>query len=136
MSLLSRHVNELISEEFVLGVSHGFSRDAGEELGGKKLEKAIQSTKIVIVTPSASKSFTGYMAIEQKIADASVGAAMKDLQFPARCQVKYRRALTTQKSVMDGREVSKDVEILVVTGIQYMSAVDLVDVKVPEKKAA
>ncbi len=124
MSLLSRHVSELKSEEFVLGVSGGFVGEAGTKFAN------LESTKLVIVAASASKNWTGFTAIEQSIADASVGASMKERSFPARCMVTYRRVTATEKKQVEGKEISKDVEKLVVTGIEYLSQVDLVDVKV------
>ncbi|GAB2895645.1 hypothetical protein GCM10027046_26140 [Uliginosibacterium flavum] len=124
MSLLSRHVSELKSEEFVLGVSTGFTGEKGGRMEG------IESTKITIVSTPASKNWTGYTAIDQKIADASVGESMKDKLFPARCFITYRRVTAVEKKVMDGREVSNDVEKLVVVAIEYICQVDLVDVKV------
>lgn len=124
MSLLSRHVSELKSEEFVLGLSTGFK---GEE---KTKFEGIESTKIVIVSIPATKKWTGFTAIEQSIADSSVGAAMVGKEFPARCFVTYRRVAAVEKKAVEGQLVSKDVEKLVVVGIEYISQVDLVDVKV------
>lgn len=130
MSLLSRHVSELKSEEFVLGVSTGFKGDAGSKFEG------IESTKLAIVAAPASKNWTGFTAVDQTVADASVGLSMVGKQFPARCLVTYRRQTAVEKKVVDGREISKDVEKLVVVGIEYLSPVDLVDVKVSESKKA
>jgi len=130
MSLLSRHVSELKSEEFVLGLSTGFKGEANTAFEG------IESTKIVIVSTPASKNWTGFTAIEQSIADSSVGAAMVGKAFPARCIVTYRRVAATEKKEVRGQLVTKDVEKLVVVGIEYVSQVDLVDVKVPEKRVA
>lgn len=129
MSLLSRHVSQLTSEEFVLGVSTGFKGEAGTRFDG------IESTKIVIVSTPASKNWTGYTAIEQAVADSSVGAAMAGKAFPARCNVTYRRVAAVEKKQMGDQVVAKDVEKLVVVGIEYVSQVDLVDVKVPAKAA-
>jgi|UPI0008304898 hypothetical protein len=128
MSLLSRHVSELKSEEFVLGVSTGFKGEAGSRFEG------LESTKLVIVAAPSSKNWTGFTAVEQSIGDASVGAAMIGKQFPARCLVTYRRQTAVEKKIVEGREISKDVEKLIVVGIEYLSAVDLVDVKVPESR--
>ncbi len=130
MGLLSRHVSELKSEEFVLGVSHGFAGEAGSKLEG------IESTKLSVVAVPSSKNWTGFVAIDQTIADVKVGQALKALQFPARCLVTYRRVTGVEKKSYEGREVSKDVEKLVVVGVEYLSPVDLVDVKVSDKKAA
>ena len=130
MSLLSRHVSELKSEEFVLGVSTGFKGDAGTRFEG------IESTKIVIVSSPASKHWTGFTAIEQAVADSSVGAAMVGKAFPARCLVTYRRVAAVEKKQQGEQLVTKDVEKLVVVGIEYVAQVDLVDVKVTDKKAA
>ena len=65
MSLLSRHVSELKSEEFVLGVSTGFKGEAGSRFEG------LESTKLVIVAAPSSKNWTGFTAVEQSIGDAS-----------------------------------------------------------------
>ena len=124
MSLLSRHVNELVSEEFVLGVSTGFKGDAGTRFEG------IESTKITIVSTPSSKNWTGYVAIDQTVADAKVGEHMANKLFPARCNVFYRRVASTEKKTIDGNTTTKDVEKLVVFKIEYLAQVDLVDVKV------
>lgn len=124
MSLLSRHVSELKSEEFVLGLSTGFKGEANTKFEG------IESTKIVIVSIPATKNWTGFTAIEQSIADSSVGASMVGKSFPARCYVTYRRVAAVEKKAVEGQLVSKDVEKLVVVGIEYITQVDLVDVKV------
>jgi hypothetical protein len=124
MSLLSRHVNELVSEEFVLGVSTGFKGDAGTRFEG------IESTKITIVSTPSSKNWTGYVAIDQTVADAKVGEQMANKLFPARCNVFYRRVASTEKKTIDGNTTTKDVEKLVVFKIEYLAQVDLVDVKV------
>jgi len=124
MSLLSRHVSELKSEEFVLGVSTGFAGEKGTRMEG------IESTKICIVAAPSSKNWTGFTAIDQKIADAEVGKSMVGKAFPARCFITYRRVTASEKKVIEGREVASDVEKLVVTGIEYICQVDLVDVKV------
>ncbi len=130
MSLLSRHVSELKSEEFVLGASAGFKGEAGSRFEG------LESTKLVIVAAPSSKNWTGFTAVEQTIGDAGVGAAMVGRQFPARCLVTYRRQTAVERKVIDGREISKDVEKLVVVGIEYLSPMDLVDVKVPTGDAS
>jgi hypothetical protein len=124
MGLLSRHVAELKSEEFVLGVSTGFTGDPDSKF------KGIESTKIQIVSSPSSKNWTGYVAIDQTIADAKVGASMVGRLFPARCIVTYKRVAATEKKVVEGSTVTKDVEKLVVTGIEYLAQVDLVDVKI------
>ncbi|MEI6628325.1 MAG: hypothetical protein WCN27_02845 [Alphaproteobacteria bacterium] len=124
MSLLSRHVNELVSEEFVLGVSTGFKGDVGSRFEG------IESTKITIVSTPSSKNWTGYVAIDQTVADAKVGEQMASKSFPARCNVFYRRVASTEKKTIDGNTTTKDVEKLVVFKIEYLAQVDLVDVKV------
>jgi len=129
MSLLSRHVSELKSEEFVLGLSQGWRSEPDAKV------KA-ESTKLVIVAAPSSQKWTGFTAVEQSIADASVGESMVGKQFPARCLVTYRRQTAVEKKTYDGREISKDVEKLVVVGIEYLSAVDLVDVKVPDSRKA
>lgn len=123
MSLLSRHVSELRSEEFVLGVSTGFKGEDGSRFAG------IESTKIMIVASPASKNWTGFTAIEQSVSDSSVGESMKGKAFPARCMVTYRRVSATEKKVVDGNAVSKDLEKLVVVAIEHLCQVDLVDVK-------
>ena len=124
MSLLSRHVSELKSEEFVLGVSTGFKGEDGSRFAG------IESTKIAIVSTPASKNWTGFTAIEQSVSDSSVGESMKGKAFPARCMVTYRRVSSTEKKVVDGNAISKDLEKLVVVAIEHLAQVDLVDVKV------
>ncbi|MCS0582041.1 hypothetical protein NX784_10605 [Massilia pinisoli] len=124
MSLLSRHVSELKSEEFVLGVSTGFKGEKGSKMEG------IESTKIMIVSTPASKNWTGYTAIEQAVSNASIGESMTGRTFPARCMVTYRRVSAVENKTIENKTVSKDVEKLVVVGLEYLSAVDLVDVKV------
>lgn len=124
MSLLSRHVSQLKSEEFVLGCSAGFKGEAGTKFAD------IESTKICIVASPASKEYTGFTAIDQQIGDASVGASMRGKAFPARCLVTYERRTGVEKKSFEGRETTKDVEKLVVVGIEYLCQVDLVDVKV------
>ena len=129
MGLLDRHVSVLKSEEFVLGMSGGWKGE-GEQAG-------MESTKICIVATPASKTWIGFTSVDQKIADAGVGVAMLGKLFPARCLVSYKRVTSTVKSTFDGRETSKDIEQLLVVGIEYMSPVDLVDIKIQsEKKAA
>lgn len=129
MGLLDRHVGVLKSEEIVLGMSAGWK--------GEDKQAGMESTKICIVSTPSSKSWIGYTSIDQKISDASVGASMVGKVFPARCFVTYKRVSATVKSTFDGRETSKDIEQLVVTGIEYIAAVDFVDVKIrPEAKAA
>lgn len=92
MSLLSRHVSELKSEEFVLGVSTGFKGEAGSRFEG------LESTKLVIVAAPSSKNWTGFTAVEQSIGDASGWVvAMIGKQFPARCLVTYRRQTAVEK---------------------------------------
>lgn len=124
MSLLSRHVSELKSEEFVLGLSHGFKGT----LDGKDVE----STKITIVVAPSKKNWTGFTAIDHSVASEAVGKKMLDKQFPARCLVTYRRG---SKSA-NGKDAVKDLETLEVVDVEYLSAVDLVDVKVPESRKA
>jgi hypothetical protein len=124
MSLLSRHVSELKSEEFVLGVSHGFKGEEGSRMA------EVESTKLSIVAAPASKNWTGFTSIDQSIADESVGKAMIGKQFPARCLVTYRRVTASETKSYDGKAISKDVEKLLVVGIEYLSPVDIVDVKV------
>lgn len=124
MSLLSRHVSELKSEEFVLGVSHGFKGEQGTKMAD------VESTKLAIVSAPASKNWTGFTAIEQSIADESVGKAMVGKQFPARCLLTYRRVTASESKTYDGKTITKDVEKLVVTAIEYVCPVDLVDIKV------
>ena len=126
MGLLDRHVSVLKSEEFVLGMSGGWKGE-GDQAG-------MESTKICIVSTPASKSWIGFTSVDQKIADASVGAAMAGKQFPARCLVSYKRVTSVVKSSYEGRETSKDIEQLVVVGVEYLAGVDLVDIVV--KKAA
>ncbi len=121
-SLLSRHVSQLKSEEVVLGCSRGWK--------GEKEQEGMESTKLCIVAQPSQKNYNGYSGIDQKIADASVGKSMEGKQFPARCLVSYERQVGVQKSTFNGRETSKDVELLVVVGIEYLCPVDLVDVKV------
>ncbi|NTV93909.1 MAG: hypothetical protein HGA75_00635 [Thiobacillus sp.] len=132
MSLLSRHIAVLQSEEFVLGVSTGFRGDADSRFAG------IESTKIVIVAAPASKNWIGYTTVEQSVADASVGESMVDKQFPARCRVTYKRVTASETKTYEGKSLTKDVEKLVVTGIEYLSPVDIVDCKVApaDRKAA
>ena len=124
MSLLSRHVSEIKSEEFVLGVSTGFRGAKGDKLEG------IESTKLCIVAAPASKNWTGFTSIDQKISEAAVGEAMAGKQFPARCLLTYRRVTASESKSFDGRAVTQDVEKLVVVGIEYICPVDLVDIKV------
>lgn len=124
MSLLSQHVAVLKSEEFVLGVSHGFRGEAGSRFEG------IESTKIMIVSTPASQNWSGYTAIEQAVADAKVGETLKNKKFPARCYINYKRVSATETKTYEGRQTSKDVEKLIVDSIEYISQVDLVDVKV------
>lgn len=124
MSLLSRHVSELKSEEFVLGVSHGFKGEQGTKMAD------IESTKLAIVSAPASKNWTGFTAIEQTIADESVGKSMVSKQFPARCLLTYRRVTASETKTYDGKPITKDVEKLVVVAIEYLCPVDLVDLKV------
>jgi NH3-dependent NAD+ synthetase len=131
MSLLSRHVSELKSEEFVLGISGGFTGEKGSRFEG------VESTKLEIVSRPASKTWNGFKGVEHGIADSSVGASMAERQFPARCMVTFRRVTAVETKTMDGKSVSKDIEKLVVTGIEYLSAVDIVDIKAElQKKAA
>jgi len=131
MGLLDRHVDVLKSEEFVLGMSSGWKGEAGSK------QEGMESTKICIVSKPSAKNWVGFTSIDQKIADAGVGAAMLGKIFPARCLVSYKRVTSTVKSSFDGRESSKDIEQLVVVGIEYLAAVDLVDIKIkPEVKAA
>jgi hypothetical protein len=127
MSLLSRHVSELKSEEIVLGVSTGFKGDAGSKFEG------IESTKMEIIAKPAGKNWSGFKAIEQTIADASVGASMANKQFPARCLVTYRRVMATEKKQIEGNTVTKDVEKLVVIAIEHLAQVDLIDVVLSKK---
>jgi hypothetical protein len=94
--------------------------------------EGIESTKLVIVSTPASKNWTGYTAIEQAVASAAVGESMIGRTFPARCVVTYRRVSAVENKTIDNKTVSKDVEKLVVVGLEYLSAVDLVDVKVPK----
>jgi hypothetical protein len=129
MGLLSRHVSELKSEEFVLGVSSGYRSTEENE---KSPLFGLESTKLQIVSSSANKKWIGFVAIDQSIGDASVGEAMQGKQFPARCLVTYRRVSSTEKKVFEGKTIEKDIEKLVVTGIEYISQVDLVDVKLPK----
>lgn len=133
MGLLDRHVSSLRSEEFVLGCSLGFKGEAGSKFAD------IESTKIEIVSKPATKNWTGYKAVEQKVADESVGKAMAGKVFPARCLVTYERRSSTQSKTIDGKTVTSDIEVLVVTSMEYITPVDLVDVKVanqPEMKKA
>ncbi len=127
MSLLSRHVAELKSEEFVLGVSAGWRSDGKDEKF-----KDLESTKIMIVSAPQSKTWNGFTAIEQSVGDASVGEAMKGKLFPARCFITYRRVTQTEKKVVGTNAVVKDIEKLVVVAIEYIAQVDLVDVKIPK----
>jgi hypothetical protein len=129
MSLLSRHVSQLKSEEFVLGVSTGFKGDAGSKFDG------IQSTKMEIVADPNSKNWTGFKGIEQTISDASVGASMVGKLFPARCLVTYRRVMATEKKQIEGNTINKDLEKLVVIGIEYICQVDLVDILAGKKSS-
>lgn len=124
MSLLSRHVSQLQSEEFVLGVSHGFRGETGTRMEG------IESTKLSIVAAPSSKNWSGFVSIDQTISDSKVGEALKNKAFPARCLLTYRRVTASESKNYDGRVVEKDVEKLVVTGVEYICQVDLVDVKV------
>lgn len=128
MGLLDRHISSIKSEEFVLGVSTGFKGEAGTKFAD------IESTKMEIVSRPVSKNWTGFQATEKKLADASVGASMVGRQFPARCLVTFERRSDKKTTVNDGRSTTTDIEILVATGIEYICAVDLVDVK--EKKVA
>ncbi len=130
MSLLARHVAQLKSEELVLGCSSGFKGEAGTKFAD------IESTKICIVGAPSSKGYNGYTGIDQKIADASVGKAMEGKAFPARCLVTYERRTAVQKSSFEGRETQKDVELLVVVGIEYLSQVDFADVKAKNDDAS
>lgn len=130
MGLLDRHVSVLKSEELVLGCSGGWKGEAGTK------QADMESTKLVIVSESANKTWIGYTTVEQSIADASVGAAMSGKQFPARCYVSYKRVSAVEKKIFDGRETSRDVEKLVVVGLEYICGVDLVDIVIKEKKAA
>ncbi len=123
MSLLSRHVSQLKSEEFVLGSSLGFKGEAGSRFAG------IESTKLVIVAAPASKNWVGFTAVEKKIGSAEVGESMKGRAFPARCLVTYERKVTTENKVVENRAVSRDVEELVAIALEYICQVDLVDVK-------
>lgn len=127
MSLLNRHVSVLKSEEVVLGLSTGFSGETGTKFEG------IQSTKLEIVAEPGSKNWTGFKAIEQTIGDASVGASMVGKLFPARCLLTYRRAMSTEKKQIEGNTITKDVEKLVVVGLEYICQLDLVDVVVAKK---
>jgi hypothetical protein len=129
MGLLSRHVAELKSEEFVLGVSSGYVSDEKNE---KSPLFGLESTKLQIVSSSANKKWIGYVAIDQSIADATVGQSMNGKLFPARCLVTYRRVSSTEKKTFEGQTIQKDIEKLVVTGIEYICQVDLVDVKIPK----
>jgi hypothetical protein len=129
MGLLSRHVSELKSEEFVLGCSVGWVGEKRTDASGKELD-ALQSTKIEIVSQKASKNWTGYTGIMQSVADASVGASMVGRAFPARCIVTYRRVAATEKKTMEGSTIEKDVEKLLVVAMEYICQVDLVDVKI------
>ncbi|KAF0162998.1 MAG: hypothetical protein FD157_3516 [Rhodocyclaceae bacterium] len=122
MGLLDRHVSVLKSEEFVLGMSAGWK--------GEDKQAGMESTKICIVATPSAKNWTGFTSVDQKIADASVGASMVGKVFPARCLVSYKRVTSTVKSTFDGRESSKDIEQLLVVGIEYIAPVDLVDIKV------
>lgn len=124
MSLLSRHVSQLKSEEVVLGVSHGFKGEEGTRMAN------IESTKLAIISAPSSKNWTGFVAIDQTIADESVGKAMQGKQFPARCLLTYQRVTATESKTYDGKTITKDVEKLVVVGIEYITPVDLVDIKV------
>lgn len=130
MSLLSKHIGEFKSEEFVLGMSGGFKGEAGTNFAG------IESTKIVIVSTPASKNWHGFTAIEQKIADAEVGKSMEGRGFPARCMITYKRVSGTEKKQTDRGLIEADVEKLVVVAIEYLCQVDLVDIKIQQKHVA
>jgi len=130
MGLLDKHVSVLKSEELVLGCSGGWKGEAGTK------QADLESTKLVIVSESANKTWIGYTTVEQSIADASVGSAMAGKQFPARCYVSYKRVAAVEKKTYEGRETSRDVEKLVVVGLEYLCAVDLVDIVIKDKKAA
>jgi len=121
----------LKSEEFVLGSSSGFVGEKDTKFAG------IESTKICIVAPSGKRGWNGFTSVEHSIGNAKVGEAMVGKQFPARCLVSYQRVTAESKTMFEGRETTRDVEKLVVVGIEYLSPVDLVDVKVQsEKKVA
>lgn len=130
MGLLDKHVSVLKSEELVLGCSGGWRGEAGTK------QADMESTKLVIVSESANKTWIGYTTVEQSLADASVGESMAGKQFPARCYVSYKRVAAVEKKVFEGRETSKDVEKLVVVGIEYLCPVDLVDVVIKQDKKA
>lgn len=130
MGLLDKHVSVLKSEELVLGCSGGWKGEAGSK------QEGMESTKLVIVSESASKTWIGYTTVEQSMADASVGESMVGKRFPARCYVSYKRVAAVEKKIFDGRETSKDVEKLIVVGLEYLCEVDLVDIVIKQEKKA
>lgn len=129
MGLLDRHVSILKSEEYVLGASHGFRGESDSKFSG------IESTKLSIVASPASKNWSGYTSVDQKMADASIGESLKDRQFPAKCLISYKRVTSSQNQVVDGRAVVKDVEMLVVVNVEYICPVDFQDAKLTGKGA-
>lgn len=128
MGLLDQHVSQLKSEEIVLGVSAPWY--------GKDKQAGMESTGIEILARPGG-DWTGFRGVLQKVKDARIGEAMKGKQFPARCFVTYERQPGTMKSTYEGQASVKEVELLVVVGIEYICPLDVIELKIPpEKKAA
>lgn len=129
MSLLDQHVSELRSNEIVLGCTAGWRGEAGTKMEG------MESTTIAMIARPDKKAWRGFNSVEHKVGSAEVGEYLQDKAFPAKCLVTYRRASSTEKKVVNGVETTKDVEKLVVTAIEWLCKVDLVEAKAPANES-
>lgn len=123
MSLLNISTKQIVSKEVVFGVSGGFRGEAGTDFAG------VESTKITILADSLSKNWHGKTTVDQTLRDASVGEFLASKTFPALCNIYYERVAGSEKKINGGVQTNKDVEKLVVTKIDYINPIDIIELK-------